>query len=77
MVCSIHLDVKLLLIQLAGCLTRYHPNYYVHHPSGSNPKRKYYHGIPEYIQVKTHSFVERALCTFFEIEMAISQCVTS
>lgn len=44
------------LISSSGCKTNYHNNYSV-----QNGIRTYYPGVPEYIQVGEHQFVERSL----------------
>ena len=39
--------------------------------------QKYYGGLPEYIHVAEHSFVECRLCIYFEMQMAFSQLVVA
>lgn len=57
------------------CLTRYYHNYSVQHAGHPHSKREYYGGVPDPIHVAEHSFVERALCIYFETQMAFSQWV--
>jgi len=48
------------------CHTRYYHNYYVH---DSRSRRTYYGGMPSVLHVRTHVFVQRSLCTRFEMSM--------
>ena len=58
---------------LIGCSTRYYHNYSVQHAAHPDAKRDYYGGIPGYMHVAEHSFAERSLCVYFEMQMAFSQ----
>ncbi|KAJ7168262.1 hypothetical protein C8R43DRAFT_876677, partial [Mycena crocata] len=58
------------------CSTRYYHNYSVQEVANTSACRTYYLGpkfqVPEYIHVFESSFVERALCTYFESELCLS-----
>ncbi|KIM76724.1 hypothetical protein PILCRDRAFT_77520 [Piloderma croceum F 1598] len=54
------------------CSTRYYHNYSVQHAAHPDAKRDYYGGIPGYMHVAEHSFAERSLCVYFEMQMAFS-----
>lgn len=58
---QLHPDVRLRKYAL-GCNRRYHHNYSVHNKSGS---RDYYGGVPQYIQVAKHFFMDAPLLEFF------------
>lgn len=58
-----------LILLLSVCNTNYHYNYAVHQGS-----RTYYTGIPQYIQVAEHQFVELALAMHWMDLMRV-QCV--
>lgn len=57
----------------SGCLTRYYYNYSVTGASDSNSQRVYYGGIPEWIEVSDHVFVDVEFCEWVEKEMAFAQ----
>jgi len=54
------------------CFTRYYRDYSVQHAHKPNSRREYYGETPQFIHVAEHSFVERALCVHFEMQMAFS-----
>jgi hypothetical protein len=45
----------------------------VQHATHPDAKHDYYGGIPGYMHVAEHSFAERSLCVYFEMQMAFSQ----
>ncbi|KAJ7273897.1 hypothetical protein C8J57DRAFT_1224805 [Mycena rebaudengoi] len=55
------------------CHTRYYYNYFVQNASDPAAHRVYYSiEVPDIIHVTETSFVERQLCTYFEMQMAVS-----
>lgn len=61
----------------SACNTRYHPNYFVQNADSPESLREYYDcTVPAFIHVSTASFVEDKLCIYFEMQMAMSQCVS-
>ncbi|KZV70040.1 hypothetical protein PENSPDRAFT_579888 [Peniophora sp. CONT] len=55
------------------CQSGYYPAYQVRHASSKTAQRVYYEGVPDFIYVSKRSFVERALCDFFEAQLSIGQ----
>ncbi|KAG8963097.1 hypothetical protein FRC00_007772 [Tulasnella sp. 408] len=55
------------------CLTRYYYNYSVTEASNSKSQRIYYGGIPQWIEVSDHIFVDIEFCEWIEKEMAFAQ----
>ena len=47
-----------------GCNTSYYPNYYVSHPLAQTATRRYYSGVPQYIEAVKHSYVETSLIKY-------------
>ncbi|KAG8938985.1 hypothetical protein FRC04_007208 [Tulasnella sp. 424] len=63
-----------LLTLHQDCHTRYYNNYMVTEASNAGSKRRYFGGgIPKYIEVADHVFVDLEFCHWVEIEMAFSQ----
>ncbi|KAF7364569.1 hypothetical protein MVEN_00325900 [Mycena venus] len=55
------------------CHTRYYPNYFVQQASNPAAMREYYNSaVPQFIHVTESSFVERQLCEYFEMQMAVT-----
>ncbi|KAJ7440907.1 hypothetical protein B0H11DRAFT_1750236, partial [Mycena galericulata] len=56
-----------------SCHTRYFPNYFVHEAEKATARREYYDSaVPEYIHVTTTSYLERQLCAYIELQMAMA-----
>ncbi|KAJ6561919.1 hypothetical protein B0H19DRAFT_1143016 [Mycena capillaripes] len=64
-----------------SCRTRYYPNYFVQGeeavPGPDDPGQAYYReyydsSVPEFIHVTTSSYVESKLCTYIEMQMAMT-----
>ncbi|KAJ7238239.1 hypothetical protein C8J57DRAFT_1087014, partial [Mycena rebaudengoi] len=59
------------------CHTRYYYNYFVQNASDPAAHRVYYSiEVPDIIHVTETSFVERQLCTYFEMQMAVSHALS-
>ena len=56
-----------------GCNTTYRPNYYVSNAESTSAVRQYYAGVPEYIEVTQHSYVDVELSRLFRHQMAFAQ----
>ena len=56
-----------------GCNTTYRPNYYVSNTDSTTSVREYYKGVPIYVEVTRHSYVEEELVQLFRHQMAFSQ----
>ena len=56
-----------------GCSTSYYPNYYVSHPRAQTATRRYYSGVPQYVEAVKHSYVETKLVKLFRSQMAFTQ----
>ncbi|KAI0049302.1 hypothetical protein FA95DRAFT_1489519 [Auriscalpium vulgare] len=65
------LPVWSLSLYCRSCLTRYYNNYFVHEASHREATREYYGAMPRFIHVTEQSFIELALCIFFETQMAM------
>jgi hypothetical protein len=77
----------IILLQLSEtnpsvCHTRYYPDYFVQGEEAvsdpNNPGQEYYReyynsSVPEFIHVTTSSYVESKLCTYIEMQMAMTQ----
>lgn len=80
---SLYVPSNLYLVQdsdqshFQDCKTRYYSNYSVTAAGEPNAVRKYYNGVPDYIEVTDHYFVERELCTWFGCQFAFPQYVAS
>ena len=58
---------------VAGCNTTYRPNYSVTNADGESSMREYYQGVPKYLEVTQHSYVDIELINLFRHQMAFSQ----
>ena len=56
-----------------GCKTTYRPNYYVSNADADGAVRQYYDGVPKYLEVTLHSYVEEKLVRLFRHQMAFAQ----
>ena len=50
---------------VSGCLTMYRPNYYVNNADSQDSVRRYYGGVPKFIEVTQHSYVDEDLVRLF------------
>lgn len=72
-VCYDHqIYISLLNLGRADCHTNYHHNYCVERDA---KVRVYYEGIPTYIQVGEHQFVERKVVEMWTAMMLAGWCV--
>ncbi|PIL28517.1 hypothetical protein GSI_08555 [Ganoderma sinense ZZ0214-1] len=55
------LPIQITTLYCRGCKTTYRPNYYVSHADAPGAVRKYYEGVPKYIEVVQHSYVDEEL----------------
>jgi hypothetical protein len=63
-------------LPILECFTRFYSNYSVSNASNADAQRVYYTiDIPNIIHVTETCFVERQLCIYFEMQMAVSQFV--
>ena len=56
-----------------GCNTTYRPNYFVQNASGADARRIYYGGVPDYLEVSEHAYVEKDLVMLFRAQMCFAQ----
>ena len=56
-----------------GCKTTYRPNYSVVNANSKSSVREYYKGVPKYVEVTQHSYVDTDLIYLFRHQMAFSQ----
>ena len=59
---------------VTGCNTTYRPNYSVCNADSQSSVREYYTGVPKYLEVTQHSYVDVELINLFRHQMAFSQC---
>ena len=57
----------------AGCHTTYRPNYHVRDAGKADAHRVYALGLPDYIEVSEHTYVETALVNLFRAQMCFAQ----
>lgn len=72
---STHITPVSVPDQYADCSTTYRPNYYVHNADNHAAVRQYASGIPQYLEITQHSYVERDLVEVFRNQMAFTQYV--
>ena len=63
----------LTVVYVLGCHTTYRPNYYVSNAESTTAIRQYYQGVPDYIEVTQHSYVDLELTRLFRHQMAFAQ----
>lgn len=66
-----------LTVRMAACHASHHPGYYVQNPSDTNSVRRYYAGIPKYLQIEDSVYIEREAAESFRWQFNIQQCVVS
>ncbi|KAJ7076951.1 hypothetical protein C8R43DRAFT_966144 [Mycena crocata] len=60
------------------CCTRYYPNYFGQAAENVAAQLEYYDSsVPNYIHIAQTSYVEAQLCVYFEMQMAMTQCIGS
>lgn len=58
-----------------ACNTTYRPNYSVTAAQSLTSVRQYHGGMPDYLEVSEHTYVEQELVRLFRAQMAFSQSV--
>ncbi|KAH9853344.1 hypothetical protein C2E23DRAFT_728888 [Lenzites betulinus] len=66
------IPIRIVTLYCRDCKTTYRPNYRVTDAHTPESMRCYYGGIPEYLEVSEHGYVELKLVSLFRSQMAFS-----